>query len=317
MNLKELEVLNEVVGHKSFASAATALSYSPSVISNYISNVERELGLKLFVRSNKASSLKLTPEGAVIAKSIRRIVSDYHLMVELAEQLKNPLGNDICIGSQPRYGNIQEQEIIASFLLHNQEVNADIVKTNAADLVSLLGSGRIDAVFLCINQALSVEEYLHSILPDAEFEVMYIDSDKSLYFGMSEKYFPGRDEVNFGELADFAFSFSFSQSSDTQDKAALRGFEQLAEENGFKLRTVNIDAHDNTAFKLATMMPLAIGVTNVVAHYDGIKFVRIADWGYSTDLYFVYNRNNQKVVLEHLKDRVLEYIQSHHAGRRS
>ena len=49
MNMKEIEVLSELVNYKSFSDAAFSLAYSPSVISKYVSNIEEELGVKIFV----------------------------------------------------------------------------------------------------------------------------------------------------------------------------------------------------------------------------------------------------------------------------
>lgn len=310
MNFRELEVLSEIVNYKTFAAAASSLSYSPSVISNYISNIEKELGLKLFVRSNKAHSLELTPEGKILVNAVRRINSDYQYMMEIVRQLKQTHENFIRIGSQPRYGNVHEQEIIASFLLNNQNANITMVKMKAKELMSLMDAGRLDALFVSIQYELKAEEYFQEQLVNPDFDAIFISSETDLYFGISEKYFPGRYEVEFKELRDFTFALSFANSSDIQDKKALSTYETLAKENGFNLKFVNVGGHDNTAFKLATMMPLAVGTTHIPAHYEGIKFVRLTDWIGCTNLYFVYNKSNQNKKLRQLKSCVLQYIKS-------
>ena len=42
MDINELEVVCELVNYKNFADAAFSLAYSPSVITKYVSNVEKE-----------------------------------------------------------------------------------------------------------------------------------------------------------------------------------------------------------------------------------------------------------------------------------
>lgn len=315
MNIQELEVLSEIVNYRTFTAAAACLSYSPSVISSYISNIEKELGLKLFVRGNKAHSFELTPEGKVLINAVRRINTDYQSMMEIVRQLKETHENFIRIGSQPRYGNVHEQEIIASFLLNNQDASINRVKMNARDLTSLMDAGRLDALFVSIHFELKVEEYFRELLVNPDFDIIYISSETDLYFGISSEYFPGRFEVTFKELRDFTFAVSFANSSDIQDQKALSTYELLAKENGFALKIMNVGGHDNTAFKLATMMPLAVGTTNKPVHYEGIKFVRLSDWIGCTNLYFVYNKSNHNKMLRNLKSCVLEYIESSGAKR--
>jgi DNA-binding transcriptional LysR family regulator len=55
MNMKEIEVLSELVNYQSFSDAAFSLAYSPSVISKYVSNIEKELGIRIIVRGNKSN----------------------------------------------------------------------------------------------------------------------------------------------------------------------------------------------------------------------------------------------------------------------
>ena len=119
MNMREIEVICEIGNYKNFTDAAFSLDYSPSAITKYVSGVEDELGLKLYNRCKKSGELALTAEGKVLINAMRRISSDYQYLMELAKQLKNTSESSIRIGSQPRLSNLQEQDIIASFLFKN------------------------------------------------------------------------------------------------------------------------------------------------------------------------------------------------------
>lgn len=308
MNFNEIEVISELVNYKSFSDAAYSLSLSPSVITNYVSKVEKELGLKLFIRSKKSNELLLTPEGKILITAIHRINSNYKHLQDLAKQMSSGYENVIRIGSQPRYGNSNEQEIIATFLANNPKVEVDFVKTIARDLMNLLQAGKLDAIFVTIHASLVVEEYYKNQLHNSDIEIIKISNDNQLYVGISEKYLPGKMETTFKELRDFTFAFPFPNSSDDQERSALSTYESMARANGFNLKTMNMSGYDSTAFRLATKIPLAVCTMRIPAQYDGIKFVRVSDWIGSTSLYFICLKNNRKGMLNRLKETVMQSI---------
>ena len=311
MNMREIEVLCELSNYKNFADAAYSLAYSPSTITKYVSNVENELGIKLLIRSKKASDLVLTPEGKILINAMRRINSGHQYMMELAKQLRNSYENSIRIGTQSRLGNLQEQDIMAAFLAENLDAEIDIVKARPVDLISLLKAGKVDALFLTIHCELNIEEYLREELENSDIRIIYLDTDRNMYLGVSEAHLPGIYEAAFKEFKDFTFAFPFLNSQDDTDTKALSTFEVLAFENGFKLKSMFIGSCDNSIFKLATMKPVAISATNTVITYNGIKFVRVQDWPGGIKLYFLYSESNRKDALRSLADHTLLYKKRH------
>lgn len=307
MNMREIEVISELINYKSFSDASYTLPYSPSVITKYISNVEKELGIKLFIRSNKSRELSLTPEGKVLIDSILRINMNYQHMMELAKQLKGTYENVIRIGSQPRFGNLIEQEIIALFWLNNPKAKIERVKMFSMDLMKLLGAGRLDAIFVTLHGEIKIEEYFRDLINNSDIDIIFLSAEKNMYLGISDKYLPGKEEAKFKEFKDFTFAFPFPKSSDTQETKAIETYNSLASENGFKLKTVYLGGNDNAAFKLATKAPVAVATTNIPALYKGIKFVKISDWCAFTNLYFVYLKSNKKGMLINLKKIVKQY----------
>ena len=57
LDVRRLRVLQEVARHGSFAAAATALSYTPSAISQQIAALEREAGATLVDRGPRGVTL--------------------------------------------------------------------------------------------------------------------------------------------------------------------------------------------------------------------------------------------------------------------
>lgn len=78
--------LQKIVEMKSFTKAAEALGYTQSSISQMIASLEKELSIKLLVRSRLGA--KLTLEGQELYPFIERTVLQYRAMQEKAMEIK-------------------------------------------------------------------------------------------------------------------------------------------------------------------------------------------------------------------------------------
>ncbi len=310
MNMREIQVLSEVVNYHSFYDAAYSLSYSPSVISKYVSNVEEELGIKIFVRGNKANKLTLTPEGQVLIQDIHRLNICYQHMMELTKQLKGTFGNVLRVGSQPRLGNLVEGEILSSFLFENPKADMEQVKmTSIRDLLNLLKTGKLDAMFASIPESVKIRDYFYDPNDYSDAEITFLTSEKEMYLGISDKYLPGiKNEAPFSYFKDFSFAFGSPMSADDNDTKTIEAFRILARQNGFPLKTAYFGVQDTAVLKLAAKMPIAVAATNIPAQFEGIKFIRISDWNSSTNIYFISLKNNSKKMLLNLKKNIADYL---------
>lgn len=308
MTTKEAEVISQLVNYSSFSDAAQGLFYSASVITSYVNHVEAELGVKLFVRGNKSNALRLTKEGEILIKAIQRIDADYRACVELAQQISVQREPTLRIGSQPRYGNSEEQEIIASFLLKNHNAKLDRIKSDTVSLVNLLLAGRLDAIFLILQDNVDVENYIFKQGINPDIGIKFVCEIRNLYLGVSTSFLPGKMEADFGAFKDLTFTFAFNDSDDIQDQSALAPYEQLANKHGFQLKKFFFSGHDSSIFKLVATMPLAVCSTNVIDTFPNVKFMRISDWTACTRFYFIYNKNTPHSLLKALLDCVLNYI---------
>lgn len=306
MNMREIEVISEIVNYQNFSDAAYSLSYSPSVISKYVSSVENELGVKLFVRGNKSNELSLTPEGKVLMQDIQRISLAYHHMMELKKQFKGSYDNVIRIGSLPRFGNKTEQDILADFLYDNPTAELEQIKMHARDLLRLLQAGKLDAAFIVLTSDVRAEVFFKDLLDNSDVDIELVTTEKEQYIGVSENFLPGvEEEANFEVFRDFTFVLPVRETN--RDTAAYDSMKMMAKQNGFKLKTTYIDEFDTTVFRLAIKKPLAIAMTSIGFRIDGIKILRVADWQYPSNLYFMSLNGNKKRLLKNLKDIVAGY----------
>lgn len=99
MNIEQLEYVVEVAKTKSISIASENLKISQSGISRSISNLENELGMKLFIRSK--SGTLLTDDGEKIVKIAYEIVSKLQLLKEEAQVITTSIHGKLKISSSP------------------------------------------------------------------------------------------------------------------------------------------------------------------------------------------------------------------------
>ena len=90
MELRHLRAFAAIAELHSFSKAARQLHVAQPPLSRHISQLERELGVKLFVRA--ASGVELTREGAVLLEQARTVLADTAGFLDLASRAKAGLG---------------------------------------------------------------------------------------------------------------------------------------------------------------------------------------------------------------------------------
>ena len=302
MNIHEIEAVCELTSYGSFKEAAKHLLCSPSVVTKYVANVENELGIKLFVRSNRSSALALTPDGEEVMDSLRHVRDDYRYTLEICERLKTKNHKVLPIGMQPRFGTKFESQSIARFIQEHPEVEVRVYRATVGELTADLRSGKIDALFAVLYKDVDPEEYFRSEQSQLELSIERIASEDNMYCGIADYYLPGRDEVKLRELRDFTFALPFPLSGDTQEIQAMASWNEQAEKSGFKLKAINFSALDEPIFQLAIAQQIAICSTNIPPEHVGIKFVHISDWGGGVKLYLIHRKDNHSTPLIDLKN---------------
>ena len=309
MTTEEIALICELPNYTSFLDASFYLPYSPSIITKYVNNVEEELGIKLFIRSNKSRDLQLTDDGKVLISSMRRLNDDWNYIKTQVSNLKNTDDKRIRIGSQPRFGNIHEQRIVTDYIFNNPTAQVNMSKSPADELIRDLVSGRLDAAFITFNNSLDLDEYFSD--HGDKILATPIISENDMYAGISERYFQRKTEVTLKELQDFTFAFPFPNDSDIQSARAMQSWKEIAAEKNLDLKYINLQGYDSTVFEMARHKKIAVTTTHVpTAKYEGVKFVKISDWTGGTRLYFLYCPSNRSQALRQLERCVDIYKKS-------
>jgi DNA-binding transcriptional LysR family regulator len=310
MNTKEIEAVVTVYKCRGFYETAYTLNYSTSMISKYISNVEAELGVTLFVRGNRASSVSLTKEGEILIPRFVSMYESYRQLVTEAKVLQSAGENHIRIGTGIQLSSLGINEIMADFLQKNPAIHVEQVKYDMESLIHFLYSRQLDGAFILVIEGSQNERTLKNVLDDPKIEAYILLHDCTMYLGISEKEPLARqDEAPLAAFRDF--SIAFHSNREIIIKAAtMEPFKRLSEKSGFELKPLFIEPRDESVFYLATQMKIAVPTLSCSFKYPSIKFVRVSDWESYTTTYFLSLKTNESRALAQFKKVVKAHLQN-------
>ena len=287
MNMKEIEALITVMKCKSFSEAAFIINYSPSVISKHISKLENELGVIMFIRSNRASSINLTEEGEALMPDIIRMY-DYYLKIQNdAAALRSRTGGRLRIGTGINRCTPGRDEILASFICEHPDIPIEQIKLNFDSQIHSLYSGDLDGAFLLVQKDSYTSEKLEVILNDPKIESHRLVRSYDMYMAISEKDpLAANDAAPFSAFRNFAIAFHPNQEILAKG-GTMTPFVLLSKKYGFDLKCISLDPCDSSAFYLATQTKIAIPSVCNTSDYPGVKFVRVSDWDTYSTSYFL------------------------------
>ena len=143
MNLKEQQYVCTLARCRNLSRAAEALFISPSALSVYISNLEKNLGVPLFKRVGKEKSFVLTSIGEEYVQRAEKMLEMKAEFDDLLkrEQKKQPV---IRIGIQQRRAISMVPEVLARFKERYPDVELVFHDLVVADLKQMFKENAID-----------------------------------------------------------------------------------------------------------------------------------------------------------------------------
>ena len=142
MTLQQLRYFIEVIDAGSITAAADALFISQPSLTAAIQNLEKALGIKLFIRTNKG--VVLTEEGTDFAVHARQLLLEAD-MLSLRYKDEYPSENHFTVSSQhlnfavKAFTNIIPRELDGTYSFHILETTTREVIDNVASLRSEIG----------------------------------------------------------------------------------------------------------------------------------------------------------------------------------
>ena len=161
----KLDTLLLVAEKRNFTRAAQVLSLTQPAVSHHISQLEQELGVRLFVRGN--GELMLTPEGETVLRYVRRMKALEKKMAGELEEAGRRLTR-LRIGITHTAESSIVAEVLARYTNENPGISITIVTDNINNLYDMLENFELD---LAVVEGRSTRPELSALMLDTDYLV--------------------------------------------------------------------------------------------------------------------------------------------------
>ncbi|MFG1694477.1 LysR family transcriptional regulator [Nonomuraea sp. NPDC049309] len=143
MELRQLEIFEAVVRHRTVTDAAIALGLAPSSVSAQIRALERSLGVELFARTTRG--MRLTPRGERLLTWSRRLLDQ-------ADQARREVSGQAArlrLGALETLAATYVPRVLATLAERRPGLQVDVLPgTRRDDLLADVAAGRLEAALL-------------------------------------------------------------------------------------------------------------------------------------------------------------------------
>ncbi len=133
LNLKQLEAFVKTVEVNSFSAAARELYLSQPTISSHISSLEKELNIRLFVRSTK--NVNVSDEGKILYQYAKQMMDLQKKITNTFQTQKDEAGACIKISSSTIPFQYILHELITKFNQVDSDVKFEIFQTDSVHVI--------------------------------------------------------------------------------------------------------------------------------------------------------------------------------------
>lgn len=146
MELRQFTYVSMTAECGSFTKAAARLFISQPALSNYISKIEKELGVRLFDRS--VSPMILTYAGEQYLKRARLIMEQMESINREMRDITGNMAGKLRLGFSSERSIYMLPQILAPFQARYPGIRVEVETGSGEQLVGSLRGGRVDVVFL-------------------------------------------------------------------------------------------------------------------------------------------------------------------------
>lgn len=159
MKLRQLQFTREIARCGTFSQAADICNATQPTLSNAVSQLEEELGAKIFARTTR--SLDLTPFGAYLLPHIEAILDAKGELEKAAENYLNPDHKVLRIGLSPLVDMRLLADVLAPYRASHPDVSIYFKECLLDDLSGRLDSGSIDVGIVPRDMVVTDWDHLH------------------------------------------------------------------------------------------------------------------------------------------------------------
>jgi DNA-binding transcriptional LysR family regulator len=149
MDTKQFEYILAIAAEKNISKAAEALFVSQPALSQFLSKLESELGVRLFHHAR--NGFIPTPEGEIYIEGARRIVKIKTEMKERLAEVADRKKNRLVIGLTPGRSAQLLSEALPAFSRESPEIEIQIVEAPIQNIDELSRKGYLDVALMSAN----------------------------------------------------------------------------------------------------------------------------------------------------------------------
>lgn len=155
MSIKKYETLLRTVDLGSLTRASEELGYTQSAISQIISGLEEEMGLKLLIRDR--SGVRLTEVGTRILPAIRTVCEANDEVLRRVAELHKMEFEHLRIGTQSGAPSQLLAHILQQFLKRCPNVHLELMQGEPTEMERMVMLGNLDCALLYAKQSESLD----------------------------------------------------------------------------------------------------------------------------------------------------------------
>lgn len=142
IDVRRLQVLHAIVETGSVAAAAAALSYTPSAVSQQMSTLEREMGVRLLERAGRG--VRPTYAALLLSEHTGRVLASIREAEDAIAALRAGHIGRLRLGAFPTAGAALVPGALAAFQAQHPNVALDLVVAEADEALASLRGGALD-----------------------------------------------------------------------------------------------------------------------------------------------------------------------------
>lgn len=193
MDIHQMQYVLAVAEYRNFTLAAENCYISQSSLSQQISNLEKELGIRLFNRTTR--TIQITEAGETFVEMAADILRNIDLLGQTMSTYSGFLRGTINIGSIASLEKIHFSELVADFYSDYPNLTLNIYQGKSRSLLEALEKRSIDVAFLA--------QPPNSNYPNIKFTLM--GEDEYVLLVSEDHPLANRDVVDLSELKNDRF----------------------------------------------------------------------------------------------------------------
>lgn len=298
MDMKEFTYLIALEEEGSISKAAERLYMAQSSLSQFLQQLEGELGTKLFVRTSKG--IHPTYSGACFIEQGRQILLQYQRAKNELWDNEHMRAGRVIFGISSFRGIHMLPKILKRFYEKYPNIKVEVVEEHSVHLEDLLVKGKLDLAVVTmptVKMKNDVEFLIHDeVLIVANKEHPVMEWAKEIE-GTSEYW------VNIEDAAKFEFIMS---GSNTILGSSNR---RLFNEKGIKFYAGNNRITAAMSVAMAKEgLGLAFTYQSCIEPYDNVRYLRIGKKGIFVDIGLAYPLNEYHVKAAEALERTIRDI---------